>query len=206
MRTFPLISMPLLAPLLFVGACATPTSEDMPPDILTKPAMHELRYDEVPQWDLVSLLGLGDALKKAYETKNYSGIYGVDSPVVFDDLDYADFSEVDGKLRVHRTRNREDLMAITFSSCNGISGTYEREGDAWRYVGLSQTTIACERAVRDETGKQVILGTPMVADDWFIKIAPDVTSYKVSAEGHTLALLGASGETLGTFSRRESVQ
>jgi hypothetical protein len=171
-----------------------------------EPALHELPYDEVPQWNLVSFTGFDEALRKAYEAKNYSGIYGVDSPIVFNGLDYADFSTVAGKLRVHRARNSEHFMAIAFSSCNGIRGTYERDGEAWRYIGPSQTMRSCERVVRDKSGKQVLLYTPMVADDWFIKLAPAVKDYDVSNDGQTLRLLGVDNVELGMFTRQEPAE
>jgi len=203
MRYAYVISSLILVPLMFVSACTMPKSKDGPIEALAKPELHELPYDEVPQWELVSLKGLDDALRRAYEAKNYSGIYGVDNPIVFDGLDYADFSEVAGKLRIHIARNSKDFMAIAFSSCNGIRGTYERDGDAWRYVGPSRTAISCERVVRDKSGKQVLLSTPMIVDNWFMRIAPDVKNYYVSANGKTLNLLGANAEELGVFTLAE---
>jgi len=193
MREGVIISLIFAAPL---AACNS----------IADPALHELHYDEVPQWELISFAGFDDALRTVYEAKNYFGIYGTDSPIVFDGLDYANFSKVAGNLRIHRARNSEDFMAIAFSSCNGVRGTYERADDAWRYVGPSQTMMSCERVVRDKSGKQVLLYTPMIADDWFKKLAPSVTRYKVSVDGQTLTLLGASGEQLGLFTRAEEEQ
>ena len=133
-------------------------------------------------------------------------IYGVDRPIVFDGLDFEDFSKFSGKVRIHNARNSENYMAVAFSACNGIKAIYERDGKIWQYVGPSQTMVACERALIDKSGKQVILGTAMIADYWFKKLAPDIINYDVSGDGRTLTLLGASGEQLGLFTRPEAAE
>lgn len=182
----------LIALLISLAACtATPDKN-----------LHDLTLDEAPYWDLESLAGFDDALRKAYETKNYFWINDGQSPIDFDDLDYAEFSKFNGKVRIYKSRNKENHMSVSFSACNGIRAIYERDGDLWKYVVFGQTTIACERGVKDKSGKQVILYTAMVADDWFAKLARDIANYDVSPDGQTLTLTNIEGEPLGIFKKR----
>jgi len=189
--------------LALSGCAATPDVELNSP----KSELHNQVVSDAPYWNLVSLDGFDDALRKAYDTKTYQ-FFDSSIPIEFDEMDYDEFSKYSGKVRIYsvdyNAQNDSNLMKISFSSCNGIGASYRHDGQHWRHISSGQTLISCERLALETSGKPVLLWTPMLLDNWFRKLAPDITGYDVSTDDQTLTLHDVDGKALGVFKKDDA--
>jgi len=173
----------------------------------TEPALDELSHEDVPQWTLVSLKGLGGHLLKIHETR--SAVFdGVKVSVDTSDVALEDFTKVRGTLSVYGKTKYDhlDTVHINFSACNGVMGQFTPLGEGLKYRSYGQTAIACSWPYNGKSGRTVSLITPMLIDRFFVELLPSITQYKVSADSQTLTLLDESGEQLGLFSRAEAAE
>jgi len=91
-----------------------------------------------------------------------------------------------GAREIHFVLNHAGLRMSGFSGCNGITGTYELEGDKITFSKMAGTLMACTAGMEIERQIQ--------------EMFPRVTGWKIS--GETLQLTDSNGARIATFESR----
>ena len=160
-------------------------------------ALHELPSKKAPQWDLVSVKGLNEHLKDAYESGTVKGA---------SEVGYNAFMKPRGTLKIGGATNSDDEeeVHISFKTCGGFWVSYMRVDGSLKAMSSGYPGVACWNHYGQKDGKDLFLYTQTLYNDFFGTILAKVTNYQVSNDGQTLTLLDASGEHLGVFKRAEA--
>jgi len=209
MRGLVAISLMLAVPLT---ACSTAASSL---------ALHELPSIEAPYWDLVSVKGLNEHLKKAHETDTVTTkFYEWDNevgegivterirPVRVSHVDLEEFLKPRGVLKISGKSKFDPkaIMYISFQTCNPFNIIYVSHEGGFRAKDVSRNGLACWSNYGQKEEKEVYLPIQRFFDPFITDVLMDVTNYSVSHDGKTLTLLGQGSEELGVFKRKDAAE
>lgn len=174
-------ALSIMTALCLAGCKATPM-----PDLYSHSA------ETAPVWSMVSLEGLDEALKQAYDTQSMT-IYAQGSPIDLKlaGIDFEDFVAVMGRLTIHKSDNS---VIIGFKSCNSLGAQYKYVGGALKYKDWIGTSMACP------------MSASMLVDAKFVELAPKIKGYQLSKDGQMLTLMDSNQNALGVFSLQEVAQ